>query len=261
VPSSELPQYLRLHHRDLTFEQTVEEARIYHSTMDGMKPKKAVRFVAEPDADPNVLLINRLKAIEGRLDKQGHPEQQVHFFVNITTESDSNFDVDDCPNVTTAVELASTRSTCRSATAVRESFRRSIWFPAASIGIYVELVPDFDAPVNRFTGPRPGFSRTRRGCLVCGTFGCHSNFHRQDTLPASPRSQSPGPGTGMRRKPGCYVCGRYGCHSANHPDQSRGPLPQRSYVPPPTGNQSQGNSARCRIAGSRTPSTDRPQSR
>jgi len=37
--------------------------------MDGAKPKKAVRFVAEPDADPNVLLINHLKAIEGRLDR------------------------------------------------------------------------------------------------------------------------------------------------------------------------------------------------
>jgi len=60
--SSELSQYLRLQHRDLTFEQTVKKARIYHST------PKAIRFVAEPDADPYVLLINHLKAIEGRLD-------------------------------------------------------------------------------------------------------------------------------------------------------------------------------------------------
>jgi len=67
--SPELTQYLRLHCRDLTFEQTVEKARIYHSTTDGTKPKKAIRFVAEPDADPNVLLINHLKSIEGRLDK------------------------------------------------------------------------------------------------------------------------------------------------------------------------------------------------
>jgi len=69
VLSSELSQYLRVHHRDLIFEQTVEKAQIYHSTMDGTKRKKAVRFVAEPDADPNALLINHLKAIEGRLDK------------------------------------------------------------------------------------------------------------------------------------------------------------------------------------------------
>ena len=62
-------QYLRLHHRDLTFEQTAEKARIYHLTMDGAKLKKAVRFVAEPDDDPNLLMINHLKAIESRLDK------------------------------------------------------------------------------------------------------------------------------------------------------------------------------------------------
>jgi len=66
--SSELTQYLLLHCRDLTFEQTVEKARIYHSTTDGTKPKKAIRYVAEPDADPNVM-INHLKSIEGRLDK------------------------------------------------------------------------------------------------------------------------------------------------------------------------------------------------
>ena len=64
VLSSELSQYLRLHHRDLTFEQTVEKARIYHSTMDGTKPKKAIRFVAEPDPDPNVSIINHLKALD-----------------------------------------------------------------------------------------------------------------------------------------------------------------------------------------------------
>ena len=60
--SPELTQYLRLHCRDLTFEQTVEKARIYHSTTDGTKPKKAIRFVTEPDADLNVLLINHLKS-------------------------------------------------------------------------------------------------------------------------------------------------------------------------------------------------------
>jgi len=70
VASAELSQYLRLHHRDLTFEQTVERARIYHSTMEGTKSKKAVRFVAELDINPDLLpLVNQLKAIEGRLDK------------------------------------------------------------------------------------------------------------------------------------------------------------------------------------------------
>jgi len=116
-------------------------------------------------------------------------------------------------------------------------------------------------PTNRFNGPRPGFGRPRPGCLVYGTVGCHSDFHRQEPPATPPRSQSPGPGMGARRKIGCYVCGRYGCHSNKHPDQSRGPPPQRSYPAPPTGNQSQGNSFRGPMAGSRAPSPDRPQSR
>jgi len=36
----ELSQYLRLHMRDLTFEQTVEKARIFVVTIDSEKPKK-----------------------------------------------------------------------------------------------------------------------------------------------------------------------------------------------------------------------------
>jgi len=69
VLSSELSQYLRLRHRDLTFEQSVEKAPIYHSTMESTRPKKAERFVAEPDADPNLSIIEHLKELEGRLDK------------------------------------------------------------------------------------------------------------------------------------------------------------------------------------------------
>jgi len=43
----ERSQYLRLHHRDLSFAQTVEKARIFHTMMDGGKAKKAVRFVGD----------------------------------------------------------------------------------------------------------------------------------------------------------------------------------------------------------------------
>jgi len=46
VASAELSQYLRLHNRDLDIAQTVQKARIFHSTMETEK-KKAVRFVAD----------------------------------------------------------------------------------------------------------------------------------------------------------------------------------------------------------------------
>ena len=41
VASAELRQYLRLHHRDLTFRQTTEKARIFAATMGETKSKKS----------------------------------------------------------------------------------------------------------------------------------------------------------------------------------------------------------------------------
>ena len=75
----ELSQYLRLHTREMNFEQTVEKAQIYALTTDAVKPKKSVRFVSQGSA-PSVTcestsnfdltpLMNQLKAIEGKVDK------------------------------------------------------------------------------------------------------------------------------------------------------------------------------------------------
>ena len=75
----ELSQYLRLHTRDLNFDETVERARIFVVTIDSAKPKKAVRFVSETSnsstaygslSDFDVTpLVNQLRAIEGKVDK------------------------------------------------------------------------------------------------------------------------------------------------------------------------------------------------
>jgi len=77
VTSTELSQYLRLHHRNLNFAQTVEKARIFHATTDTSKSKsKAVWFLNDTECvqllalDKDLLpVINHLKSIEGRLDK------------------------------------------------------------------------------------------------------------------------------------------------------------------------------------------------
>jgi len=63
VTSPELSQYLRLHHRKLTFEETVEQARLYTSTVEGTKGKKSVRFIAETDddADGQTVILNHLR--------------------------------------------------------------------------------------------------------------------------------------------------------------------------------------------------------
>ena len=80
VASTELSNYLCLHHRDLNFTKTVEKARIFHSTMEGSKTKKAVRFLNDTtcqqvmaSAQDLLQVINHLKSIEGRLDKMVKP--------------------------------------------------------------------------------------------------------------------------------------------------------------------------------------------
>jgi len=161
VLSSELSQYLLLHHRDLTFEQTVEKTRIYHSTMDGTKPKKAARFVAEPDADPNVLLINHLRTIEGRLDKVIKDNKSASSSTPPPSPTPSS--------TSTTVPTSSCPATSQ------QSNWRSRGPPAAEpqqSGNRFGGPPGFQPrppvatsnsirtstpPVNRFTGPRPGF--------------------------------------------------------------------------------------------------------
>ena len=259
VASAELSQYLRLHHRDLTFEQTVEKARIYHSTMEGAKSKKAVRFLAEPDVSPDLLpLVNQLKAIEGRLDK-------VIRDTKSTTSSTSS--PSPTPSSMSATVPTSSQST---------SPPSSIWCPrgppaaqpqhlGSRFGGQAGFQPRQSAPAsttfqtptspaNRFAGPSSGFGFRRvPGCFVCGEYRCHSDFHR--------RGGSSRPGQRVRRNMGCYVCGRHGCHSVNHPSQSSGLPFQRPSSVPPT-DQSQGNSDRSPMSGTRTPSpVPRPQSR
>ena len=51
----ELSQYLRLHCRDLNFEQTVKRARIYATTVESTKPKKSVHFVGDALTPPGTM--------------------------------------------------------------------------------------------------------------------------------------------------------------------------------------------------------------
>jgi len=69
----ELSQYLCLHCRDLNFEQTVERARIYATTVESTKPKKYVRFVGDASTPPGTMrdltpLVDQLKSIEDRFE-------------------------------------------------------------------------------------------------------------------------------------------------------------------------------------------------
>jgi len=176
VLSSELSQYLRLHHRDLTFEQTVEKARIYHSTMDGTKPNKSTSTSTPPPSpDPS--------STSTTVPTSSCP----------ATSQQSNWR----PRGLPAAEPQQSDNRYGG----QQSFQpRQPGLqprpPTSTSNSFQTATP----PVNRFNGPRPGFGRPRPGCLVCETVVCHSNFHRQGPPPTPPRSQSPGPGMGVRRR-------------------------------------------------------------
>ena len=239
VASTELSQYLRLHHRELNFAQTVERARIYHSTMDSGKAKKAVRFVADvvdqstTTSSDLLPVINYLKGIEGRLDKLVKSDKQSLQSTGSSSSTSSS------PSSTPAVpQPQSPRS------------RRTSVSPASTVTM---------SPSNRFQGPSDIRLRSPMGCYVCGQRGCHSTFHCQDGRP--PRPPSPRPGFNARGRPrGCWVCGRPGCHSINHRDQPVDSPQQLSSLTPTS--VASGNGSRSPIPGGRTPSQQfRPQFR
>ena len=71
VASPELSQYLRLDHRKSNFGETVEQARLYASTVEGTKAKKTVRIIAETDEDVDgqTAILNHLRILEKKLDQ------------------------------------------------------------------------------------------------------------------------------------------------------------------------------------------------
>jgi len=274
VASTELSQYLRLHHRDSDFAQTVQKARIYHSTMDVGK-KKAVRFVADDSVSRVVAsqqdllpLINHLKGIEGRLDKLVKAEKPAVKCVTPPTPSPA-------PSPT-----PQSRPQSPSPPQPQQNWRPRGTFNNNAPSFYG--TPRFGQRTSAFQprmpftppqrppqpqpppppplmsqSPRPGSGQSRfrppgsggpGRCLVCGTPRCHSRRHLPDGTVIPPA--------------GCWVCGEVGCHSSNHPtprDLQQG----RSFSAPPSPTpQFQGNGPRSPMSGDRAPQQQtRPQSR
>ena len=273
VASTELSQYLRLHHRDLDFAQTVQKARIFHSTMETGK-KKAVRFVADSSvshvaaSQQDLLpLINHLKGIEGRLDKLVKAEKPAANCVTSTPAA--------TPPPSPVPQRPQQPSQPRQPQQPRQQWRsrgpynnpqlpadtgprlgpRSSAFrpPAPSTQPQRPLTPPPPPPPTgpsgqqRFRPPRP---RGPGRCLVCSTVGCHSDLHRPDGTMAP------------RRPPGCWVCGQIGCHSVYHPTPRDLQQSRPSSAPPSPTPQSLGNGPRSPMSGDRAPpQPTRPQSR
>ena len=88
VASLELSQYLRLHHRNSNFGETVEQARLYAATVEGAKAKKAIRFVTDPDSgedsDGQTAIINHLRVLEKKLDEMGREKSQSKHYGKAT---------------------------------------------------------------------------------------------------------------------------------------------------------------------------------
>jgi len=264
VASPELSQYLRLHHRKLNFEETVEQARLYTSTVEGTKAKKSVRFIAETDydADGQTVILNHLRVLEKKLDQLERSRSR--------SKSPEKAVGGQGPTSRSPSPLVENRES-------KEQPARSS-FPARRFDQTQGRVPWTPPPVRSFRGAgttnrtqNQNIPRGRgQGCWTCGKLGCHSLLHRRndrqnDVSPPRPaRIQPPMqqiPNTLPRRKSGCYVCGRFGCHTIFHDDdgfetdgEDRG-FPPLSAPPTTTvrrGPQS-GNDLRNPYTGTRAP--------
>ena len=243
VSSVELSQYLRLHHRSLDFAQTVEQARIYAATMDSTKPKKAVRFAEVNEPAVNLVtssavdltpLVTQLEAVRSSLDKL-QTEKQSARPVSPSTQQPAQRRLMPPP-----------QSPSQQA---RQQQPQSTRFGGSSQwrGGPGQRPPQRNQPpppgrfVSQATSPTP-------------------------PQQSAPRASGFGPWFRGRARRGCYVCGRYGCHTVNHdqgderfnrPSQDR---PRSASVP--TARVFQGNGNRSPSPGNRASLLPyRPQSR
>jgi len=248
VASTELLQYLCLHHRDLNFAQTVEKARIFHATTDTSKSKsKAVRFLNDTEcvevlaSEKDLLpVMNHLKSIEGRLDKMvAKPGKNQ-------TKSPSS-SVASTPPATPPPTPPSQQQSWRPRNPQsnqRFSGQGQQQRPPFQPRTFQPQTGRFPAPrfQNAPWSPRPwrppgsprvfvpsNSSRSARAdghgaCYVCGTPGCHSRFHGFGR--SASRPTSPHPTTESDNRPyGCYVCRQPGCHSDFHRSGGRASRP------------------------------------
>ena len=192
VASAELRQYLRLHHRDLDFRQTTEKARIFTATMGETKAKKSVRFMSDvptpaihhmtvPTIDFTPVLC-RLDDIEKKV--AGTDKATSGGFQNRQEQAPPA-----TPPPSPRSASQNDRIPTRGQTFFRGRARRrgSACWVCQRQGCYSWNHPPLENREPPTTPPphddRTSMRRTpspRPGCYVCGTYGCHSDFHRGD---------------------------------------------------------------------------------
>ena len=214
ILSLEMGQYLHLHARNDVFGETVTKARHFES-LSNTSTKKSVKIVANTDI-PSVNTINSgnvdniLESIETIVEKviarQNRPRSpapngskqnsvrvQTTGFRGQSRQNDSALHR----------QPVSTRDH-RGLPIASDEFRgqsgppgnafRSRGFVSRSSDM--SRGGDFSA-VSRptrsqwpHTVVRPNSQAQRRGCWICGRFGCHSRWHERDTMPNSPRERT-----------------------------------------------------------------------
>jgi len=270
----DMQQYLRLHAAADTFEQTVQKARIFATTVDNPRPKKSVRISTPPPDSVQTIsdssLHKRMDKIEGMIRSlQVKPERP-------STPP---------PKSSSAKSFATNQQSYRSQSpgpassgnGYRGREKQQQRPPKSGNQNGQEYARSFSDRPNNYQSRSP--TPTRQSGQQTGKGGRPQNSYNYQTGPSKDyqqRSYSPGPPTnngqrqwynsGNQQRPStpnqqqrpvsprqqqwtntnyqqrpssgrpvyCYVCGELGCHSSFHRGQSTPPPVNR---PPRTGKR------------------------
>jgi len=265
----ELSQYLRLHCRDLNFEQTVERARIYATTVESTKPKKSVRFVGDASTPPGTMrdltpLVDQLKSMEDRFESMEDQFERLLRDKSPAKPSTSPRSPSPSP---TPPQPPPPVSQGQSLRGPRPAQQLSANYNNNNPG---QRGPRFYGPPvnNNGYNNRGGWNAGQQGQRFPNS-GSGPRFRGPmppPLLPPSPQTfpvqqnqnnslLGPSPGLGPRANYGCYVCGQVGCHSLLHPPSEQS---GQRFRPPSLASTSpvrfnQGNGPRSPTTGTRAP--------
>ena len=245
---NDLTQYLRLHARDATFDETVQHARRYITSVDAPKGRKGiVKINAPPAHETNVNALLTEPSVVDFLCQISKGNYDLPQKTQPTPKPKSK----GTPKKTQNQGKTSSKENVRSSTPVSDRSTPARTPPSSPMS---RDSPRFDqresrSPDGRPFSPRPGFSNRPPSGQSPSVDSRYRGTASSSPRPANYASSRPSTTDGRRTPPPrssardsyqyrrvtCFVCGTYGCHSSNHRDRRQPtPSPNRARYRSPS---------------------------